>query len=256
MVLLFTCICTFCESAAIIPVFGLSPDDDIDTNRPTFTDSALVVPRGSLQLENGTLYQPFQRGKFTYDIPETEVRLGLTKSTEFQMFTPNFVLQHTPGLTVAGTSDLNEIGIKHQLKSISSKLAVSVIAGVNAPTGRQFISGSGAQPVFRAPWSYALTKKWSVCGMQSFLLLNSGRDPQWQPAAFICRTLGTRTIPFLEYAGFFTRGQLPVNIIHLGAVHKISKNQQIDFHFGFGTNQATPVAIIGAGYSIRFDKLY
>ncbi len=87
------------KSLAIIPLsylsctlssLALTAVDDINTNRPSFTDSALVVPQTSLQLENGTMYQHSQHGKNYFDIPENEIRLGLTSSTEFQMFTPSW----------------------------------------------------------------------------------------------------------------------------------------------------------------------
>jgi hypothetical protein len=35
---------------------AMSQKDDIDTNRPSFMDSPLVLPKSSVQLENGTLY--------------------------------------------------------------------------------------------------------------------------------------------------------------------------------------------------------
>src|SRR5271163_3222427 len=73
---------------------AMDQTDDIDTNRPSFMDSPLVVPKGSLQLENGALFQHFQHGLSTYDMPETELRVGLLKSTEFQVFVPNYTLFH------------------------------------------------------------------------------------------------------------------------------------------------------------------
>jgi Putative MetA-pathway of phenol degradation len=256
--------------------WALESTEDIDTNRPSFMDSPLVVPKGSLQLENGTLYQHFQHGLTYYDIPETEVRLGLTKKTEFQMFVPNWVLLHsvgsstvnlsninpslaaiqtTPSSTRQGVSDLNEIGIKHQLPTLFKDLTVSVIGGVTVPTGRNFISGTGVQPVIRAPWGKALPKNWSINGMQSILVVNSGSDVQWQNFWLLNKTFGTRTSVFIEYAGFYTHGAAPSNIIHFGVVRKLNRHNQIDTHFGFGLNQAAPAAFVGVGYSFRFDGL-
>ncbi len=262
--------------SASAPGLALSQDDDIDTNRPSFMDSPLVVPKGSLQLENGTLYQHFQHGVNYYDIPENEVRFGITTHTEFQMFTPSWVMLNSQGATTVavsntmpgsavietgpstfqnGVSDLNEAGIKHQFGPFFKDLNVSLIAGVNIPTGRRLISGGGVQPVVRMPWMKGLTKNWSYGGMQSVLVVNSGRDVQWQNFWMLSRAFGARTSAFMEYAGFYTHQEKPSNIIHFGLVRKLNKNNQIDMHFGFGLNQAAPAALVGVGYSFRFDRL-
>jgi hypothetical protein len=257
-------------------VCALSQDDDIDTNRPSFSDSPLVVPKGSLQVENGTLYQHFQHGTNYYDIPETEVRLGVFKNTEFQMFVPQWVrlqtnstsaigiantspsfavLQAQEASVISGASDLGEIGIKQQLNSPFKSLNLAVIGGINAPTGNSVLSGKGVQPVMRAVWSKSVTKTWSVGGMQSIIVLNAGRDVQWQNFSYLTRAIGARLSLFIEYAGFYTHHAAPSNIIHFGVVRKLNKNNQIDVHFGFGLNEAAPAAFVGAGYSFRFDRL-
>jgi hypothetical protein len=242
---------------------ALEKTDDIDTNRPSFMDSPLVVPKGSLQLENGTLFQHFQHGLNYYDIPETEVRMGITKATEFQMFVPDYVVFHQqsspldPGSSSnrAGVSDIQEAGIKHQFPLIFKDLQLTFIGGVTVPTGRRLISTGGVQPVFRMPWGKPLNKKWSIMGMQSVLVLDSGRDVQYQNFCMLNRSIGARTSIFGEYGGFYTQGSAPLNIAHFGAVRKLNKNTQIDMQFGFGMNKAAPAAFVGAGYSFRFDRI-
>ncbi len=242
---------------------ALEQSEDIDTNRPSFMNSPLVVPKGSLQLENGSLYQHFQYGQSTFDIPETEVRLGLLKNTEFQMFTPNYFLFHqqssdrtdTPSANRAGVSDIQEAGLKIQLPTVIKDLTVSVIGGVTVPTGRQLISSSGVQPVVRIPWSKTLTKNWSLMGQQSILLVDSGKDVQWQNFWMLNRAIGKRSSVFAEYGGFYTDHAVWSNIAHFGAVRKLNKNTQIDMQWGIGLNKTAPAAFVGAGYSFRFDRL-
>jgi hypothetical protein len=229
---------------------------DIDTNRPSFMDSPIVVPRGSVQLENGTLFSGLRHGQWAYDVPETEVRVGGLKNTEIQMFVPDFFLGRNSNSTFGRVSDLSEIGIKQVLPSPSTKLNVSFIGGVSAPTGSPTISNSGTIPVLRLPYTYALTDKWSFCGMQSLLVINKGADVQWQPDALICRTIGAKTTVFMEYGGFITHHHNPSHIIHFGAVYKITHCQQLDTQFGFGMNESAPSAFVGAGYSVRFDQLH
>ncbi len=168
--------------------------EDIDTNRPSFMFSPLVVPKGSVQLENGGLYQHLQNGINYFDASETQVRLGLTKRAELQMFVPNYVHIHQSHTddTVSGVSDLSEVGIKYQLGPIK-KVQLSVIPSVNIPTGSRDVSGRGVQGVLRAPWSYPLNSKWSIMGMQSILLLNAGRSVQYQPDLMLNRSIGNES---------------------------------------------------------------
>lgn len=71
---------------------AMDKTEDIDTNRPSFMFSPLVVPKGSVQLESGGLYQHFRKGINYFDASETQVRLGLTKRAELQLFVPYYYI--------------------------------------------------------------------------------------------------------------------------------------------------------------------
>jgi hypothetical protein len=244
-------------------VFALEKTDDIDTNRPSFMDSPLVVPKGSAQFENGVLYQHFQHGQTTVDMPETEVRLGVTKNVEFQAFVPDYELFHQQSSARTnqisadrdGVSDIQEAGFKVQLPSRFKTVNVALIGGVTIPTGRSLISSKGVEPVLRMPWTKQLSKNWSAGGMQSLLVVDAGRDTQWQNFWLISRAIGSRTSLFAEYAGFYTHHNVWTNIAHFGAVRKLNKNSQIDMQWGTGMNRSAPAAFVGAGYSFRLDNL-
>ena len=265
MVRYFTCLA--CVVAIILAgqshALAVESTDDIDTNRPSFMDSPLVVPKGSAQFENGSLYQHFQHGKTSYDVPETEVRLGVTKSVEFQMFTPNYFLMHQQSSARTdvtsdnrmGVSDLQEAGFKYALPPLVKDLNVALIGGVTIPTGRQLISGSGTLPVIRIPWTKQLSKNWQAGGMQSITVLDSGRDVQWQNFFLVSRAFGARTSAFAEYGGFYTHHASASDIAHFGVVRKLNKNNQVDMQWGIGMSKTAPAAFVGVGYSFRIDHL-
>jgi hypothetical protein len=244
---------------------ALEKTDDIDTNRPSFMDSPIVVPRASIQLENGTLFQWFHRNVQQFDIPETEVRVGLSKKTEFQAFIPNYNLVRFLGHDSSQVADIAEIGVKEQLgpilpdaKNVPGYLRnynLAVILGVTPPTGSPQISGTGTGGTLRFPWSKSIGKNYCIAGMQSLLLLNGGRTLQYQPDVLFGRNIGTRGFIFAEYGGFLTEGNGISNIAHFGGVRKLTRHQQVDMQFGFGLNNKAPIAFVGVGYSFRFDKL-
>jgi hypothetical protein len=229
--------------------------DDIDTNRPSFMFSPLVLPKGSVQLENGTLYQHFDHGVTYYELSDTQVRVGLTKRVEFQMFVPTFILNHQSHTTLyqAGTTDLEEVGFKIQLPAIK-KFQPTVIAAMNIPTGSKNINGPGVQPVFRMPYGISVGN-WGIMGMQSLLVLNSGRDAQYQPDFMLTRNITPRLGVFAEYLGVFTHQANGFSIMHFGSTWKVARDHQFDIQWGFGLNKSAPAALVGVGYSYRFDWL-
>lgn len=92
-------------------------------------------------------------------------------------------------------------------------------------------------------------------GMQSLLVLNKGRDVQYQPDVMLSYSPTNRIGFFAEYVGFITHRLPDVNIAHFGAVFKPARHHQLDAHFGVGLNKSAPAIFVGAGYSYRFDKL-
>ncbi len=253
--------CLSILSAIVILLFDGSiasaadPSDDIDTNRPSFMFSPIVLPKGSLQLENGCLDSGARRGRWGIDLPETQVRIGLARSTEFQVFVPNYVLSRQAGDSTSGVTDLSEIGIKQQLPA-PGKFKAAIIASVTAPTGATRLSLGGTSGILRLPYLYAVNNRWCVGGMQSLLLINHGNNVQWRPDILISRNISSKASVFLEYASSFTSNNYPLNVIHLGGVYKLARCQQIDAHCGFGLNQNAPSAFVGAGYSFRLDGLF
>ena len=61
----------------------------INTDRPAFADSSVVVPKGSLQIENGFL-ETTALGQQGFDFPESQFRLGLGDKTELRFSVPDY----------------------------------------------------------------------------------------------------------------------------------------------------------------------
>ena len=62
----------------------------IVTDRPDVTESSIVVPKGSLQFENGITWTT-DRGNQSVDFAETLVRFGLSTRTELRLVIPNYL---------------------------------------------------------------------------------------------------------------------------------------------------------------------
>src|SRR5262249_24029158 len=121
----------------------------ISTSRPSFTDTGTTVPQGSLQAENGATYTNNRDNTFSWTVPETLLRLGLTDNTEFRFITPdfNFVGEDRPG-NIVNNSGNPSVGFSHHIANFGDlsvgfshhiaapgKTDVALVPMLNLPTG-------------------------------------------------------------------------------------------------------------------------
>jgi hypothetical protein len=74
-----------------------------------------------------------------------------------------------------------------------------------------------------------------------------------QASFLLDRQITNRWDAFAEYAGDFPQRGSPQQLLHLGTALKITSNQQLDFHVGFGLSSAAVDHFIGFGYSFQFQ---
>jgi hypothetical protein len=61
---------------------------------------------------------------------------------------------------------------------------------------------------------------------------------------------------FIEYVGDYPLHGGTSHLFNSGGGYRITDNQQIDFHLGFGHNRNAPTYIFGLGYSFRLDQVF
>jgi hypothetical protein len=222
----------------------------INTDRPAFADSSVVVPLHSLQIENGFL-NTLSSGQQSFDLPETLLRFGLFDKTELRLTVPDYYYD----LPASGWSD-TVLGVKQQLGPIHG-FDVSVVISLSFPTGSRGITSHGYDPSIQLPWSHSLSKNWTAAGMLSVYWPTQGasRNTNGQVTLLFDRQLTMPWDGFVEYVGDFPERGGPQHILHFGTSYKLTLNQQVDFHFGFGLSSAAPTHFIGVGYSILARKI-
>ena len=237
---------------------ALSQENDLTpaivTDRPDVTESSIVVPKGSLQLENGVTWTTDQ-GNQSVDYSETLVRFGVSTRTELRLVIPNY-LKDVTGSNASGFDDI-AVGVKQQLGPLWGHFDLAVIAALSLPTGADRISSHGFDPFIKLPWSMDFAKGWSVGGMQSFFWnTNAGRrNLVWEPTLMVEKEISDPWSVFVEYVGDFALKGSSKQIAHFGTTYRITPKQQVDFHFGFGVAHAPPDHFLAVGYSIRLDGL-
>jgi hypothetical protein len=229
----------------------------IATDRPAVTNSSVVVPAVSFQVENGFL-ETGSQGQSIVDGPESLVRFGISSRTELRLTVPDYFddLGSRGGIG-SGFGDF-ALGVKQQLGPLPGKFDVSVIAFLSFPTGAKTVSSGGYDPGLQVPWSRALSANWTAAGMFSVYWPTHGgtRNVTGETTFLFDRQLTKPWDAFVEYAGDFPENGGPRHLLHFGTALKIGQQQQIDFHAGVGLSSAAPDHLVGIGYSFRFQALH
>ncbi len=229
----------------------------ITTDRPAITDASTVVRNGVLVFENG-FAEAGSHGQQSFDVPETLVRLGLTPRAEFRFGVPDYYQNVNNGTGFgSGWGDLS-LGIKQQLVAGAAGFDASLIVSLSFPTGANAVSSHGYDPQFLMPWSHSISKNWTAEGMFSLLWPTQGktRNLTGQASFLVDRQIIGRWDAFIEYGGEFPERGGPQHLLHLGTAFKITPNQQLDFHIGFGLSSAAVDHFVGFGYSFQWQAVH
>src|SRR5579872_5919723 len=176
----------------------------IATDRPQVTSSSVVVPCGSLQLENGFL-ETGSGGQRSFDLPETSVRWGAAGKTELRLGVPDYFQNGpVPSGFANGWGDLS-LGLKQQLGPTWGGFDLSLLPSISLPTGARRISSHGYDPGVQLPWSHALGKNWTAAGMFSVMWPTQAgrRNLTGQSSVYLDRQLTPPWDAYVEYSGAF-----------------------------------------------------
>jgi hypothetical protein len=235
---------------------SVNAEAPISTDRPAVTNSSVVVPAGSLQVENGFL-ETSSQGQSVLDGPESLVRFGVAKRTELRLTVPDYFHNLTTSNGIGSGFGDAALGVKQQLGPTLCKCDVSVIVFLSFPTGANGVSSGGYDPGLQAPWSRALSANWTAAGMFSVYWPSQGRmrNVTGEFTFSLDRQLTKPWDAFVEYAGDFPEVGGPRHLLHFGTALKIAKQQQIDFHVGMGLSSAAVDHLLGIGYSFRLQAI-
>lgn len=245
------CLHSFAAAADGCPTEG----DAIATDRPDVTNSSIVAPVGSLQIENGVNFNA-RNGTGVLDGTNTRLRLGVAPCVELLVDLPTY-FAGVHGSATSGFSDVAP-AVKWQISPVPGKVDLSAVIGVALPTGTTDIAGRGTQPYVQFPWSWELHDGWGLSGMVTEFIRPS--DPTSKlvtQTTFVAeKKVSEKASLFVEYVGYYPDHSDPSQLINSGGMYRVTPTQQIDFHVAFGLNHNAPDFIVGLGYSFRLDGLF
>jgi hypothetical protein len=231
-----------------------TPADDIEVDRPDVTNSSLVVPLASLQLEDG-INLTRRSGATIVDGTNSRLRLGIAHCLEVLVDVPDYA-RALRGTAPTGQSDVVP-ALKRQLGPLPADIELSATIGLGLPTGAVAVSGPGYQPYLQFPWSHPVGAGWSLNGMLTsfwFPSQSSSRET-FESTLSLEREIGSQADLFVEFVGDYPTGGASSALLNMGGAIRVTPVQQLDFHTGFGLNDRAPRAFFGIGYSWRWDGL-
>ena len=241
---------------------------DLVTDRPDATESAVTVPRGSLQMEFGTLWlldRPPDAKLFALETPGSLVRLGLHERLELRLawsgWGRTIVEDNRERLRTAGFAD-PELGAKwHVLGHRGTDVAL--IGHVTLPVGDEAVGARAADPSlvlsvahdFGSGVGFGWNAGYSVVTVEH---PDGGtrKLARWNYSGSLAFELAPRWGAFVEVFGDVA-GSDPGPSAHLvqgGVTWRPVPLVQIDAAAGTGLNADAPDRLVTLGLSFRWLK--
>jgi hypothetical protein len=245
----------------------------ISTDRPGFSDSANLVPRGHIQIESGYTYTyDSEHGTRINDhsAPQLAFRTGLTDWMELRIqwagyswskiHTDDFKTQG--GRTISrdthedGAYDMN-LGFKFPIvKQGCWWPTISVIPSLYVPSGSDNKSANNVVPELKFPWNYAINDCWTVYGSVLGRVPDGDRGQFYQTAVTLAGgyKINDCISVYLEYLGIYKTapGQDCTHLLSTGPVFKITDNISLDTRVSCGLNEQAPDFQASIGFGIRY----
>ena len=226
---------------------------ELVTDRPDFTESGVVVPMGSFQVEGGLTWESSAGSVRTASGPELLVRWGLMRRLELRFGLPDYVGVWN-GQTESGLGDPS-IGTKLQLGRIGEGWDLATVFTMSVPTGKAGFSSDGWDPCVILTTGGGIGGSWSLGSQLSGELVTNMGDREfiWGGTLVLGTSIGSQgtTGTFFEVAATVPEEGTAAVSVHHGYTHLVTRTLQLDLHGGFGLTESAPDLFIGAGMTIR-----
>lgn len=245
---------------SVICSFSWADEPPLITDRPDFTESSVVVPKGSVQLEAGiTWAQLGEYADHSFSGPEVLIRWAISQRIELRFGLPDYLEVREGGQKHTAWTD-SSVGFKWELGKSTSPWNFALIGMLTLPTGNVDLTANVIDPDAIFTVARDLSDRWSFgaqigAGQETFECQECGND---QTVGFVAGTVvlglaaGDRTGAFFELAAEEVEDVDTFVQFHHGWTYSLSPTLQLDVHGALGLNDNGPDWLIGAGFAKRF----
>ena len=228
-------------------------DQPLVTDRPDFTESAQVVPRGKIQVESGFTIERSGDAR-VQSWGEVLVRIPTDERTEIRIGVPSYLRVQNGG-SQSGFDD-GFLGFKRVLKKgEGSSPQVALLAGTTIPTGSRAVAERKYQPEVVLAASLDLSPKLGLGANAGYARASSDgqRFGQLFGSVALGYELGERWGCYAEVFAFSRDepGGSSREYFNAGVTYAVSDDFQLDARLGRGLNDERE-RFWGIGASRRF----
>lgn len=245
-------------------------DERIETERHDFTQSAVTVGRGVVQLESGYTYfykDADQEIEHSHTFPEMMLRVGLSEDIEFRLRW-NHVWQSIDDEDLSGAEDLRyslKLQMTQQCGYGCRPTSALELRGT-APTGGSEFSTNQAEFSLDYIYQWRVGDRATVAGSTGFGsngYADFGLLPD-EPAAEDFKVLSQSAVlgleltdsntAYAEWYVIFSSGladEFVISVFNVGVDHYVTDNFVVDFRAGIGLSDDSDDFFVGVGGGYR-----
>lgn len=249
-------------AAACVTAPG-GPRAPLVTDRPDFTESALTVPVGSMQVEAGATYTD-EAGVDGVTVGEVLVRASLGSGRELRIGLPSHMTESGPvppagSFENKGFSDVS-LGAKLALFAPGGGASrfvptVAAIVGTTLPTGAGGFDAEDPEPEAKLLLAWTVSDRVALSSNVNWSRV-SGADAYDELAASLSLGLGLADVvgSYVEVFGFAPDHDAAPRPTYLngGLTWLLSPDVQLDARVGVGVADAPDSRFVGIGLSRRW----
>lgn len=233
-------------------------DEELVTDRPDQTESPVVVPRRTWQLELG-LGAGRDEGQDTVESPGTLVRYGLFERLEARLAWPGWIRNESEADTASGLGD-PELGVKIGLHTGPD---LALLAHCSLPWGDDEVGAEDPLPSLRLAGAHVFSPRiglgWNAGLAANSALTEGGRArtlSRWVYTASLGIDLSDTWGTFVEAFGDAPASDPgPATYsIDTGLTYLVHPRLQLDLAAGAGLDDDAPDWFATAGVSVRLPR--
>jgi hypothetical protein len=240
----------FCGALLIAPAL-VSGQEDLVGDRPDFTESALSIAPGRVQLEAGFGYGE-DEGVSTEEIGQVLARVGLFENVELRLGLGSWVRAEE-----ADGWDGGSLGFKvHLLDNWGARPALAILAGASTPYGDEEVADDDWQPEVKLAAGWELTETLELSVNAGYARPGAGEErfDQAQWSASLGWGATDRLGAFVELFGFDqeVKGGGSTQYLDGGVTWLLTPDLQLDLYGGRGLTDEATDWFAGTGLVVRW----
>lgn len=225
------------------------------TDRPDFTESAVTVPRGDVQLESGYTFTR-NAGGDEHALGEVLFRIGLLDRLEARIGLGSHAWSEARGEDPSGFEDPS-LGVKAVLaREETAGLAVALLAGTSVPVGDDDLGEDNWQPEITLAVSRGLSEVFALAANAGYARASEDGEGFDQGSASLSLGMGLseRWGAYAEAYGTFpaSRSGDDDAVLNGGVTFLVHPLLQLDARAGAGLTDSAPDFLVGVGIARRW----